>query len=263
MTFTDCKFSSISVEELGRFHGKLYAIKYTDEELFASIKKRLVESRYSERGTNKGWELYLKLGIQRAIQTLRQSNENIVPDAFLERLQHIMANTYFYQRKCVQPTEPMAIICHGDFLRNNIAFRYNDDGHATDAMLFDFQTLRYASPMVDLCTFMANSTGRDIRDKHFSEIFDAYHRTLTKHLLAATKWSQVDIPDYLKYVIPILFLYMFMRRYALLISFYLFVEISLQKIDKIELGKNPSIKLLSLFFAFLFFTICSFSFSFF
>lgn len=190
----------MTVEELGRFHGQLYALKYADTARFDSIKTRLIESRYFDRGTNKEWDLYLKLGVKRALQSARKSTETIVPDAFLQRLQHVLADPFAYQRKCVQPSEPMAVVCHGDFLRSNIAFRYDDNGKATDAMLFDFQTLRYASPMIDLCTFMANSTWQEVRNKYFAEIFGAYHRTLTKHLLVTANWTESDIPDHLKYV---------------------------------------------------------------
>lgn len=44
--------------------------------------------------------------------------------------------------------------------------------------MFDFQTMCYTSPMMDLVTFMANSTGVDVRGRHFEEIFRAYHTEL-------------------------------------------------------------------------------------
>lgn len=44
--------------------------------------------------------------------------------------------------------------------------------------MFDFQTMCYTSPMMDLVTFMANSTGKDVRGPHFEEIFLAYHTEL-------------------------------------------------------------------------------------
>lgn len=44
--------------------------------------------------------------------------------------------------------------------------------------MFDFQTMCYTSPMMDLVTFIANSTGTDVRRPHFEEIFIAYHEEL-------------------------------------------------------------------------------------
>lgn len=55
-------------------------------------------------------------------------------------------------------------------------------GRPIGVTMFDFQTMCYSSPMMDLCTFMANSTGADVRGPHFEEIFRAYHTELIKVL---------------------------------------------------------------------------------
>ncbi|XP_055311024.1 uncharacterized protein LOC129573705 [Sitodiplosis mosellana] len=192
----------IAVKELGRFHGNMYALKLTDADTFNSIKSQLVESRFGKGSCpSDDWNLWLELSIRRATNSVRASKTEpeIVPESFLKRLEHVLYGTYDYQRNRIQPIEPIAIICHGDYLRNNIAFRYDDDGKAVEAMMFDFQTIRYSSPMVDLCTFIANSTGWEVRDKHFWDIFAAYHKSLIAHFLTTSKWDECDIPTYLKY----------------------------------------------------------------
>lgn len=67
------------------------------------------------------------------------------------------------------------------------------------AMMFDFQTLRYSSPMIDLATFLANSTGTDVRSSHFSFIFKTYHEEVIKTLMFATKKFRHEIPDMFRY----------------------------------------------------------------
>lgn len=188
------------VQELGRFHGAMYALKHIDIESFENVKNKLVESRYFERGTNAEWDLRLNLGVKRATKCVRDSVDarNIVTDDFLQHLEALLKNTYEYQRKCVRPVEPIAVICHGDYLRNNIAYRYDVDGKATNAMMFDFQTFRYSSPMVDLTTFMANSTGKLERDQYFWNIFSAYHDAMMKQFLTTTKWNDSNIPEFMK-----------------------------------------------------------------
>lgn len=61
-------------------------------------------------------------------------------------------------------------------------------------MMFDFQTLRYSSPMIDLAVFLANSTGTDVRSTHFSFIFKTYHEELIKTLMSSLKKFRQDIP---------------------------------------------------------------------
>lgn len=190
---------------MGRFHGNMYALKLTDDSNFNSIKNRLVESRFGCEEANEEWMMRLNFGIRRATQSVRRSTnrENIIPEKFLKQLEEYLSNVYTYQRNCVQPVEPLAVICHGDYLRNNIAYRYNESGKAIDAMMFDFQTLRYASPMIDLSLFMAISTGCDVREKYFWNIFSAYHNALIVEFLATTKWNECDLPPYLTYVFQV------------------------------------------------------------
>lgn len=62
-------------------------------------------------------------------------------------------------------------------------------------MMFDFQTLRYSSPMIDLAVFLANSTGTDVRSTHFSFIFKTYHEEVIKTLMFTLKKFRPDIPE--------------------------------------------------------------------
>lgn len=62
-------------------------------------------------------------------------------------------------------------------------------------MMFDFQTLRYSSPMIDLAVFLANSTGTDIRSTHFSFIFKTYHEEVIKTLMFKLNKNRNEISD--------------------------------------------------------------------
>lgn len=68
------------------------------------------------------------------------------------------------------------------------------------AMMFDFQTLRYASPMIDLAVFLANSTGTDVRSTHFSFILKTYHEEVIKTLMFTLKKFRHEIDDIYRYV---------------------------------------------------------------
>lgn len=64
-------------------------------------------------------------------------------------------------------------------------------------MAFDYQTLRYSSPMMDLVTFIANSTGVDVRSKHFDAIFEAYYLSLKTNYSKFAGNQPSDLPEYL------------------------------------------------------------------
>lgn len=66
--------------------------------------------------------------------------------------------------------------------------------HPIDVTMFDFQTMCYTSPMMDLVTFMANSTGTDVRGPHFDKIFRAYHSELINILCDRLGQSEDQLP---------------------------------------------------------------------
>lgn len=180
----------------------MYALKLTDTETFEAMKNKLdIAKQGDSAAISPDWYLVLELSIRRATYSVRvssKSTSNSVPESFLRRLEEVLFGTHKYRCKRLKPIEPFAIICHGDYLRNNVAFRYDDDEKAIDAMMFDFQTMCYASPMIDFTVFMANSSGYEVRDKYFWNIFATYHDSLTSTFLTQSQWHANDIPEFLK-----------------------------------------------------------------
>jgi Ser/Thr protein kinase RdoA (MazF antagonist) len=158
------------------------------------------ESRYSREMIDPMYDMIMKIGPKRAVKAVRESEEysELIPAAFLDDLETLLANPLQYGKQSVVPQEPMAVICHGDYLRNNLAFQYDEQKNPTSVMMFDFQTLRYASPMVDLSTFIANSTGYEVRSKHFDEIFKSYYEALVNAYCEMLKVEAKDVPDYFR-----------------------------------------------------------------
>lgn len=193
----------LAVRELGRFHGECYGLKEQQRDLFESITGKFKEARYGADIGDLKWLEIMKTGPVRALKATRESIFNeLIPDEFLQKLAKLGEDPWEYSKKRVVPEEPLAVICHGDYLRNNIAFKFDDEetpDKPTHAMMFDFQTLRYASPMIDLCTFMANSTGYDVRQKHFETVFKAYHDELVQTLCSIIKANPNDLPQHYSY----------------------------------------------------------------
>lgn len=188
-----------TVKLLGEFHGNMFGMKLVNADTFNDIKNKLPSHRYYHLNSL-SWQIWNELALRRATNAVRTSNfaKQIVPDSFLKQLEKITHEVTKYQRRRIQPVEPYAIICHGDYLQNNIAFQYDNDGRAIKAMMFNFQTICYTSPMVDLRTFLANSIGHEMRTKYFWHIFAAYHDSLIRSLLTTAACGKNDIPTFLK-----------------------------------------------------------------
>jgi len=92
-------------------------------------------------------------------------------------------------RRVMEPVETLSVLCHGDFNRNNLLFRYDDGGRPVDALAYDMATIRYGSPALDLSFFLYMNTDRRMRDDHWDALLDAYCLAL------ATAAGDVPVPD--------------------------------------------------------------------
>ncbi|XP_052866667.1 uncharacterized protein LOC128272825 [Anopheles cruzii] len=194
----------LAVKELGRFHGECYGMKLVRPEQFVRIRQKFKESRYAAAITDQGWLTTMSIAARRALKSFAESRfSGRVPSEYLQKIGHLLGDPWAHSQRKVEPQEPLAVICHGDYLRNNMAFRYGDAKNPekpTQVMMFDFQTLRYASPMIDYTAFLTNSTGYGVREDHFEDIFRTYHSELV-HTVARIVGAKdpADLPPYFSY----------------------------------------------------------------
>lgn len=75
----------------------------------------------------------------------------------------------------LRPVEPLAVLCHGDFCRNNLLFRYDAaTGRPVGAVMLDPAQARYASPAVDLSFFLFLNTTDAARRARWDDYVTAY-----------------------------------------------------------------------------------------
>ncbi|XP_011705636.1 PREDICTED: uncharacterized protein LOC105460842, partial [Wasmannia auropunctata] len=142
------EYTLAAMRELGRFHGKGYVMKKMQPEKFFDIVARIQEIRYTKRAENM-YEFYVNIQSVRAVEYLRSQGHDTV---FCDKMEALLSNAFDeVMMKTVQPLEPLATLCHGDFTLNNILFKTEGDGQHRP-MLIDFALIRYSTPVIDLST---------------------------------------------------------------------------------------------------------------
>jgi thiamine kinase-like enzyme len=78
------------------------------------------------------------------------------------------------------------VVIHKDLWVNNIMFRY-EDGVPVNAILIDYQCIRYAPPAFDIMVFLYLTTSKLFRESHEKEILNYYYCVFFESLEESTK----------------------------------------------------------------------------
>uniref|UniRef100_A0A1B6KYQ0 CHK kinase-like domain-containing protein n=1 Tax=Graphocephala atropunctata TaxID=36148 RepID=A0A1B6KYQ0_9HEMI len=98
------------------------------------------------------------------------------------------------------------VLLHGDVWVNNLLFKYkNNRLEPIDVKLFDFRTLRYSTPVLDLYYFLYTSANDEVREFHQLELFDLYLKTLNGELEkmgCKVRWTMEELKEDIKTAAP-------------------------------------------------------------
>uniref|UniRef100_A0A336KVV2 CSON000421 protein n=1 Tax=Culicoides sonorensis TaxID=179676 RepID=A0A336KVV2_CULSO len=164
-------------ETLAKFHAVSFAIKDQCPNDPAYKKAMESEDIWLARRGEKMMTEYMSGLSKRALGTLDlkidakiyERVETLLSEAYLDILEQVVDGSI---------AEPYAIVCHGDFWTNNILYKYEDQ-KPIEAYLLDFQIVRYATPITDLCYFIFTCTSAEFRKKYLEDLLKVYHKVLS------------------------------------------------------------------------------------
>lgn len=113
------------MKEIAIFHGEMYALKSSNLTLFNKIASQLKEGRLANGYIVEEYNFKLIECRTRVVKACNEMDAGKVPQEFQEMFMKYTADPYTCFKKQFQSEEPLAIIVHGDYLRNNIAYKFN------------------------------------------------------------------------------------------------------------------------------------------
>ncbi|OAD60891.1 hypothetical protein WN48_07065 [Eufriesea mexicana] len=168
-------YTLAAVREMARFHANSYAMKEHRREDFFAFVDNIQEARFYPETNVK---MIFDESATRSVEYLCKQGYD---EGLCDKLQARFENTYNNLiLKYVEPEEPLAILCHGDFTINNTLFK-KKNGELT-AMLIDFALIRYGSPILDLSTFLSLHCANDLDKDMLQNVLEVYHKTLIENL---------------------------------------------------------------------------------
>uniref|UniRef100_A0A182VTF5 CHK kinase-like domain-containing protein n=1 Tax=Anopheles minimus TaxID=112268 RepID=A0A182VTF5_9DIPT len=160
---------------LGRLHALSFAMKEQRPEVFEQYKQAGVVA--GEQGSD--LITLMKESFDRALTTMKTRFESEQ-----ERITAVKDGVFESLKGCCDPAtaEPYCVVTHGDCWINNLIYSHNENNVATGVILTDWQSSRYASPILDLCYFFFISAGEQFRREHMDNLLHHYHASLTDFL---------------------------------------------------------------------------------
>lgn len=138
--FMDYDHLAVAISALGRFHGMSFTVKQKNPKAFRKLVGNLREIQWDEDGwliKNNGLK---SLGMRGARPLMEQEQYR---DGKLKGFLTMIREADRNLKLAMTPKEPFAVICHGDFCKQNLLFEYNEESRKPqDAMITEFTAIR-------------------------------------------------------------------------------------------------------------------------
>ncbi|XP_072152074.1 uncharacterized protein [Bemisia tabaci] len=175
--FNDYAHIELTVKWLGKFHAMSLTCKHKFPRRFNEIVAKFKETHWTKKRLQNP-DAFFKENCKRGIVPLQND-----PD-FKEKLKDLLTvveETDISMAKVVAPEEPLAVVCHGDFCRNNVFYKYDSNDKPLEIMFFDFATSRYSSPVIDLSFYLFMNSSPNFKADHWNDVLRTYHTALTSN----------------------------------------------------------------------------------
>ncbi|KAJ4448877.1 hypothetical protein ANN_00268 [Periplaneta americana] len=177
--FLDYDHCVLALRALGRLHAVSYGMKNLEGSAFHTIISKLRVQKFAN-SSEADIDLFFKKTTLRAVEYFARGKG--VDQTVVKKLKDKFSKCSELLVQLLTPKEPLTVMCHGDFCRNNMMFRYDDCGKPCEVKFFDLQVVKYASPCIDLSLFAYLNMSSELREQHWDDLFKEYHTSVINNL---------------------------------------------------------------------------------
>lgn len=180
---------------IAQFHACTYAMKITKDARLDELVKGIIPFDFYKDGkVLDSYALFFKMGLERLFEYLDKNPKLLDSEQFKNDMNTLRSR---YGQEPIQLMQKLllqdefSVILHGDYNRNNVLFRYEND-KPVDIRMFDFQENRYGTPAIDLIFFMCMSMPTGLRERFWYPLLEQYHDSLMSTLKDILKCEAND-----------------------------------------------------------------------
>uniref|UniRef100_U5EDP7 Putative juvenile hormone-inducible protein n=1 Tax=Corethrella appendiculata TaxID=1370023 RepID=U5EDP7_9DIPT len=179
---------------IAEYHSCNYAMKILKDLKYEKLSSGLVPLRFNDE--RNFWHILYEHGMERTYKYLDAKPAHFKDDKFKQDMINLK-NKYYDKpvdilEMMLRNDEHYSIILHGDYNRNNILFKYDENGKPIDIRMIDYQEVRYATPLLDLSFYFFMNMNPNIREQFWDVLLKYYHDCMTKSLIDILKCDRSD-----------------------------------------------------------------------
>lgn len=168
--------SCFILEAMARFHAVSLAYKDQNGEDFQKLKDKIKETYFASNF----WDWYKRFHAY-SMRIAKDALAKEYPDSRAERKFNSYKFGDLFDKSvelCKNTDAPTSVINQGDSWAPNFLVR-EIAPKKMEVLMLDFQLARCTSPVLDLAFLIYSCTDKELRDKHFDELLQIYHKELT------------------------------------------------------------------------------------
>ncbi|XP_065214960.1 uncharacterized protein LOC135841743 [Planococcus citri] len=172
--FLDIEHLMLAMKKIGEFHAYSYQAKQESTKDFYSLVDCLADSHYIVTKVIKGFTPPL---VEYILHVL--SSESQYYNEKAHEIRQLVGDVdEFVESIFNTRVERTAVLCHGDFLRNNLMFKYDEEDIPVHVKFIDLGNMRYCSPAIDLGLILYMNAEQTTRDEYWDALIDMYYDSL-------------------------------------------------------------------------------------
>lgn len=191
----------LMIKNIALYHSLSYALRIRQDPKLDELASKLESFSFMSKNGEE-FESYKRLfivGMGRFFNLIDKDSKYHFSQNFLADVKNFKGKFFAapmqQMEKFLKLDDTFSIILHGDYVRNNVLFKYDQaEGfdNPTGIKMYDFQEIRFATPAIDISFFMYMNMHQSQRDELWEPLLQYYHDTLTASLTDILKCEASD-----------------------------------------------------------------------